>query len=81
MIDNLSIVVHAFTEHMLTSLSIEEILLPRYVNLSTNLRELPFRVEIAPSHLKHMYYFICIHVEANCLLLLSLGNAEEIWLG
>ena len=47
--------VNAFTRCMLTSLSIDEILLPRYVNLSTNFRGLPLRVEMAPSHLKHIY--------------------------
>ena len=54
MIDNLLIVVHAFTGHMLTLLSVDEILLLRYVNLSTNFRDLPFRVEMAPFHLKYM---------------------------
>ena len=42
MIDNLSIAVR-----MLTSLSIDEILLPRYVNWSTNFRVLPLRMEMA----------------------------------
>ena len=32
MIDNLSIAVHAFSVRMLTSLSVDELLLPRYVN-------------------------------------------------
>ena len=53
MIDNLFIVVHTFTRHMLTSLSVNEILLPKYVNLSNNFRGLPLKVEMAP-HLKHM---------------------------
>ena len=38
MIINLSIVVHAFPVRMLTSLSVDEILLLRYMNWSTNLR-------------------------------------------
>ena len=38
MIINLSIVVHAFPMHMMTLLSVDEILLPRYVNCSTNFR-------------------------------------------
>ena len=38
--------------HMLTSHSVEEILLPRYVNRSTNFSDLPFDAEIAPSCLK-----------------------------
>ena len=37
-IDSLSIAVHAFTRHILTSLSVDETLLPRYVILSTNFR-------------------------------------------
>ena len=36
MIDNLLITVHAFAKDMLTSLSVDEILLPGYVNLSSN---------------------------------------------
>ena len=36
MIDNLSIVVHACARRMLTSFSVDEILLPTYVNFSTN---------------------------------------------
>ena len=41
MVDNLSIAVHAFIKCMLTTLLVDEILLPRYVNLSTNFRGLP----------------------------------------
>ena len=41
MIDSLSIVFHGFAKHMLTSLSVNEILLLWYVNRSTNLRGLP----------------------------------------
>ena len=47
--------VHTFTRHMLTSLSVDEILLLWYVNLSTNFRGLPLKMEMAPSLLKHMY--------------------------
>ena len=42
MIDNLSITVHAFARCILMSLSVDETLLPRYANLSTNFREQPF---------------------------------------
>ena len=55
-IDSLSIAVNAFTKRILTSLSVDEMLLPRYVNLSTNFRGLLFRVETAPSRLKHMCF-------------------------
>ena len=54
MIDNLSMAVHTFMRHMLTRLSVDEILLPRYVILSINFRGLPLQVEMAPSHLKYM---------------------------
>ena len=50
MIDNLSLAFHAFTWHMLTSLSVDEML-----NWFTNYRSLPFRVEMAHFCLKHMY--------------------------
>ena len=36
MIDNLLIAIYAFLTHMLTSLSVDEMLLPRYMNRSTN---------------------------------------------
>ena len=48
-IDSLSIAVYGFVRCILTSLSVDPTLLLRYVNLSTNFRELPFRVEMAPS--------------------------------
>ena len=53
MIDNLWIAVQVFASHMLTSLSVDEILLPRYINLSTNFRGLLLKVKISPC-LKHM---------------------------
>ena len=59
MTDNLSIAVHAFPMHMLTSLSVDEILLLRCVNRSTNFRGLPLKVEMAP-HLKHMNYVLFV---------------------
>ena len=46
-INNLSIEVCVFTRHMLTLLSVDEILLPRYVNWFTNFRGLPLKVEMA----------------------------------
>ena len=42
MIDNLSIVTHTLSKHMLISISVDQILLPRYMNWSTNFRGLPF---------------------------------------
>ena len=54
MIDSLLITIHTFTRCILMSLLVDEMLLSRYVNLSTNFRELPIRVEMSP-WLKHMY--------------------------
>ena len=65
MIDNLSIAVHPFPMRILTSLSIDEILLPRYVNWSTNIRCLALKVEMAPSCLSTWTCFICLHIEFN----------------
>ena len=48
MTDNLSITIRAFASHVLISVSVDETLLPRYVNLSTSFRELPFSVEMSP---------------------------------
>ena len=49
MIDNLLIAVHTFARPMLTLLLVDEILLPKYVNLSINFRGLPLQVEMATS--------------------------------
>ena len=54
MISNLSIAIHDIAMRMLTSLSEDKILLPRYVNFSTNLIDLPFKVEMVPFRLKFM---------------------------
>ena len=53
MIDNLSMAVHALGRRILTSLSIDETLLPRYVKLSTNFRGSLLRVDMAPSCLNN----------------------------
>ena len=45
-IDSQSIAVHAFLTCLLTSLSVDKILLPRYVNLFTNFKGSPFNVEM-----------------------------------
>ena len=47
--ENLSIAVYTFLMYMVTSLSVDEILLPRYVNGSTNFRGLLFNEQMAPS--------------------------------
>ena len=50
----LSIVFHVLASCMLTPLSVDEILLLRYVNWSTNFRCLSLRVEMAASYVKLM---------------------------
>ena len=47
MIDELLIAVDAFPMSMRTPLSVDEILLPRYVRESTNFRSLPLKMEMA----------------------------------
>ena len=60
MIDKLSIAVHAFTRRMLISLSVDEILLPRFVNW------------LKVGSKWRWLCFICSHRD-QCLLLLALG--------
>ena len=69
---NLSIACNTFARIILTSLSVEEILLLMYMNWSTNFRVLPLRVEMALSYLKHMYSVLLasnVEAKAFCLLL------------
>ena len=54
LIINLSIAVRVFPMHMLTWLLVDEILLLRYMNWSTNFRGLTFNKEMAPICLKLM---------------------------
>ena len=60
MLGNQSTVDHALLMHMSTSLSVVEILLPRYINWSDNFGSLPVREEIAPSSLKDMNSVISV---------------------
>ena len=53
-IRSLFITVHALTRCMLKLLSVDVILLPRYVNRSSNFRGLPLKVDMHLSCLKHM---------------------------
>ena len=46
MVDNLPVPSHAFPMRMLTSLSVDKILLLRYINYSNNFRGLPFNEKI-----------------------------------
>ena len=45
----------SFARRMLTSFSVDEILLSRYVILSINFRGLALQVKMTPSHLKHTF--------------------------
>ena len=61
-INNLSIAAaHTFNWYILTLLSVDEMLLPTYVNLSINFRGLPFKVEVAPPYLKHVLFHLHSH--------------------
>ena len=46
MINDLLIAFHTFPRYVLTSFSVDEILVPRYVNLSTDFRGIPHSVEM-----------------------------------
>ena len=48
MTEGLPIAVHVFSSLVLMSVSVDETLLPRQVNLSTSFRALPFSVEMLP---------------------------------
>ena len=76
MVDNISIAVHAYASRILMSFSVDETLPRRYVNLSSNFREPPFKEEMSPFLLKHIYCFVCIHMETNaiCILLVLLRS-------
>ena len=64
-IDNQSIAAYAFTRCMLTSPSVNKILLSRCENLTTNFRGLTLQVDIAQSRLKHDFCFICVRVKGK----------------
>ena len=59
MTDNLLKAIHAFVSRVSISVSVDKTLLPREVNLSTSLRELPFSVERSPVRLKRKYSVLC----------------------
>ena len=46
MTDSHSMAVHVFASRVLMFVSVDETLFPRWVNMSTSFRELPFSVEI-----------------------------------
>ena len=53
MVDNQSITVHDFSMHMLTSLSVDKILLPRYVN---KFKRLEFNVDMTNLNVKTVLF-------------------------
>ena len=71
-IDILLIAFHAFASCVLTSLSVDEILLSDNMNWSTNFRGLPIRVEMTSFLFKtYVLCFISIYVDtiySRCLL-------------
>ena len=75
MVDNLSITVHFFPICMLTSFSVDEILLTRY----TYFRSLPFNEEIALSCLKHITSVLHNIIQRQFLSLPVPDYAAEIW--
>ena len=82
MINSPSVAILTFTRCILMSLSVDETLLPRYVNLSTNFGGMSFRVETPPSCLKHVLCFVYIQVRANascCLLKAMQGRFSLGW--
>ena len=54
MTDKMSIAIYAFHMHMLRPLSVDKILLPRYVEWSTKFSGLPFDIEMSISCLKYL---------------------------
>ena len=66
LVDNLSIVVHTLPMCMLTLISVNKILLPRYTNWSTIFGGLTFNVEIFIKI--HKFYFVCMQIViSRCL--------------
>ena len=51
---------------MLASLSVDEILLPHYVNFSDNFRDLPHKEESIPSFKKYSFIFVREKTNASC---------------
>ena len=66
---------------MLTSLSVDEILSPRYVDCSFNFRVLPFKVKMAPSCLNIWTLFYLRLLSGQFLLPLVIEYAAGIQLG
>ena len=77
-IDYVSIAVHAFTWSILTSISEDEILLPRRINCSTNFKVSPLKVEMSPCCLKLMNY---LRLRFGLLLFTKVSKKDSGWAG
>ena len=71
MTDTQLIAVHAFASRLSMSVSVDETLFPRKVNLSTSFRELPFSVEMSPLWLKHIYSIPAATHSRLCTMVLA----------
>ena len=76
MIDNLSIAVHTFARLILTSLSVDEILLSMYRNWYTNYRILPLKMVMTPFW-ELFWTSICIQAWANIFCCLLQGMQQR----
>ena len=63
MTDNLSIAVDAFATHVLLSVSVDETLLPWYVNLSTCFRESSLCGDVTFLIKAHVFLLVCVDME------------------
>ena len=79
-ISNLSIAFHVFSKCILTSHSVDVMLLSRYKNWFINLRSMSVAVEMTPFCLKYMYSYLHLR-RSQCLQLFALGYAFGILLG
>ena len=60
------------------SFSVDKTLLPKYMHMSINFREPPFRVEMSPFFIKsHVLYFVCIRRD-QCHLLPAPDSEAEV---
>ena len=77
-INNLSVVFHDFARRLLTSFSVDMILLLRYENWSTNFRDLQLTVNVAPFCLKHIYAVLFLFMHVTMPPQQALGYEEGI---
>ena len=69
MIDNLLMAVHTFPMCMLTLLFVDEMMLPKYVNWSTNFRGIPFTGTILIKTHELYFTWVPTDINATCCLL------------